>query len=625
VRLHDNTTQTAFELPAFTNGVADLAADIILGNHSVYGILELTLTAGYSHQNAVGEYRFKWILGVNANNSIWYTPQLIERRVTHHGPSQLYVADPAWDSTNSRYFIRVYHKASTGNNWEGHIKYSSLNATASNFLDNLSISGLLTSTSTANSHPAGHFLSDQTGDMNLILQSKAAGDPTLTFNSEAANRSGMIKFQDQGTQVGQIDYTHNGDTMNFYTGGTGSGHKELTLNESAGGKFRTRLAVGGDNPGDRAVYVEGGSAILELASTTHNQNASVWFRTNRDGTNADRWEIGTNIANGSSFELFNRVSSQSAFNIDSSNNTNLAQTQGTITTIGPSTASTSSKQGRLKLRGKNNYSDGSTWYGDYGELEFLTSTNMTASARGYLMTNAWKNNRFAFIQSSAADNSPVVNSTSATQIDNGNLIFDVDNSRHWTFHAPLIHLNGSTTDYMLHDGTYFKFVTSDGHIQIGPANSSYCHIQTDRARFYMNKRLIVDEGIIGSYDEDLKLYRADSATHSMTLSTTAATFTHDVVAFSDKKLKENIKTLDGSKVYDMRGVSFTRKDNGEDGSGVIAQEIQKVAPELVNETDGTLGVSYGNITGYLIEAIKDLKAEIEELKKCNKCNNCDCK
>ena len=74
-----------------------------------------------------------------------------------------------------------------------------------------------------------------------------------------------------------------------------------------------------------------------------------------------------------------------------------------------------------------------------------------------------------------------------------------------------------------------------------------------------------------------------------------------------------------AKVYDMRGVSFTRKDNGNESSGVIAQEIQKIAPELVNETDGTLGVAYGNLTGYLIEAIKDLKKEIEECKK-QKCN-----
>jgi len=89
----------------------------------------------------------------------------------------------------------------------------------------------------------------------------------------------------------------------------------------------------------------------------------------------------------------------------------------------------------------------------------------------------------------------------------------------------------------------------------------------------------------------------------------------DVVAYSDKKLKENIKTLDGSKVYKMRGVSFDRIDTGKKSSGVIAQEMQEVAPELVNESGDTLGVAYGNISGYLIEAIKELKAEIEELKK----------
>ena len=66
----------------------------------------------------------------------------------------------------------------------------------------------------------------------------------------------------------------------------------------------------------------------------------------------------------------------------------------------------------------------------------------------------------------------------------------------------------------------------------------------------------------------------------------------------------------------MRGVSFTRKETGEDSSGVIAQEIQEVAPELVNSsTDGTLGVAYGNLTGYLIEAIKDQQKQIDELKK----------
>jgi hypothetical protein len=97
------------------------------------------------------------------------------------------------------------------------------------------------------------------------------------------------------------------------------------------------------------------------------------------------------------------------------------------------------------------------------------------------------------------------------------------------------------------------------------------------------------------------------------------TATGDVVAYSDERLKSDIKTLDGSKVYNMRGVSFV-KDNKQ-SSGVIAQELEKIAPELVNNDSEYKSVAYGNITGYLIEAIKELKAEIEELKK----YKCDCK
>jgi hypothetical protein len=94
----------------------------------------------------------------------------------------------------------------------------------------------------------------------------------------------------------------------------------LTLDSSQNATFAGRVGIGGDNPGDRQLYVEGTASIIEIASTTHNQNASVWFRSNRDGTNADRWEIGTNISQGSNFELLNRATSTAAFHVDSSNN-----------------------------------------------------------------------------------------------------------------------------------------------------------------------------------------------------------------------------------------------------------------------------------------------------------------
>ena len=110
-------------------------------------------------------------------------------------------------------------------------------------------------------------------------------------------------------------------------------------------------------------------------------------------------------------------------------------------------------------------------------------------------------------------------------------------------------------------------------------------------------------------------YYLDPASTSTSLNVAGSgVFASDVIAFSDKKLKTNIKTLDGTKVLKMRGVSFDRIDNNKKGSGVIAQELQEIAPELITDNDGTLGVSYGNITGYLIEAIKNQQKQIDNLK-----------
>ena len=101
----------------------------------------------------------------------------------------------------------------------------------------------------------------------------------------------------------------------------------------------------------------------------------------------------------------------------------------------------------------------------------------------------------------------------------------------------------------------------------------------------------------------------------------AATFNNDVTAFSDARLKENVETIDNAldKVCAMRGVTFDRIDSTESGRqmGVIAQEIQDIVPEVVKvngDEDKTLSVSYGNMVGVLIEAIKELKEEIKELK-----------
>jgi hypothetical protein len=96
--------------------------------------------------------------------------------------------------------------------------------------------------------------------------------------------------------------------------------------------------------------------------------------------------------------------------------------------------------------------------------------------------------------------------------------------------------------------------------------------------------------------------------------TISGTFTEN----SSLRYKENVETIKYGldKVLQMRGVTYDKKDNGVKEMGVIAEEIYEVLPELVlkNEEGEVDSVSYGRITAVLIEAIKDLKKEIEDLK-----------
>jgi hypothetical protein len=103
--------------------------------------------------------------------------------------------------------------------------------------------------------------------------------------------------------------------------------------------------------------------------------------------------------------------------------------------------------------------------------------------------------------------------------------------------------------------------------------------------------------------------------------------TGNIVAYSDLRKKENIVTVDNAleKVNNLRGVYYNRIDDETKTRqiGVIAQEINTVIPEVVTHAEDVdeYGVSYGNLAGLFIEALKEqtniinnLKAEIDELK-----------
>lgn len=102
--------------------------------------------------------------------------------------------------------------------------------------------------------------------------------------------------------------------------------------------------------------------------------------------------------------------------------------------------------------------------------------------------------------------------------------------------------------------------------------------------------------------------------------------TGELTAYSDAKVKTNVKTIENALdiVTKMRGVTFDRIQDGKASVGVIAQEVKEVLPQVVNydEQADIHSVAYGNIVGVLIEAIKaqqvqiaELSAEVAKLKK----------
>ena len=89
-------------------------------------------------------------------------------------------------------------------------------------------------------------------------------------------------------------------------------------------------------------------------------------------------------------------------------------------------------------------------------------------------------------------------------------------------------------------------------------------------------------------------------------------------AASDARLKKNVSTIENALdiVDNLRGVWFDWKDTEREGReiGFIAQEVQEILPEVVNANGKFLGMQYSKITALLVEAIKELKAENEDLK-----------
>jgi len=91
----------------------------------------------------------------------------------------------------------------------------------------------------------------------------------------------------------------------------------------------------------------------------------------------------------------------------------------------------------------------------------------------------------------------------------------------------------------------------------------------------------------------------------------------DYNSSSDITLKEDIVDIKSAldTIKQLQGKSFTWKDGGAKGYGLIAQEVEKIIPDIVTTSNGIKGINYINIIAFLIEAVKDLSSQVDQLKK----------
>ena len=196
-------------------------------------------------------------------------------------------------------------------------------------------------------------------------------------------------------------------------------------------------------------------------------------------------------------------------------------------------------------------------------------------------------------------------------------------------------ISGDLTQWLNNTGaTILASVGFDGAIRttvgFGSVTSGktfgYPNFDTGAFGFYggtaSDKKLVVrGTGAAGSYTQTADLQQWQ--TYDGTTQTIVAKVDYlgnmtavSITLSSDERLKKNITPISGAldKVNKLNGYTFSRLDGNQREVGVIAQEVLEVMPELVKESDGYYSVAYPNMVALLIESIKELKREIEELK-----------
>lgn len=199
-------------------------------------------------------------------------------------------------------------------------------------------------------------------------------------------------------------------------------------------------------------------------------------------------------------------------------------------------------------------------------------------------------------------------------------------------------LNTNLNEIQNNDGTTSVSCKNDGGVSVHTTNHTYMF---QNGAISIRKDTVDNEGLVLGYENDtvrlshsdgidiLKSYynSFDNTPPSISIhgeidlkENVTARKDFDIYGginqLSDRRVKENIRVIDNplDKLERLEGVFYKNTMTGRDETGLIAQDVEKVLPEVVHEVNGYKTINYGNMIGLLIECMKDIK-NILDIKK----------
>ena len=185
------------------------------------------------------------------------------------------------------------------------------------------------------------------------------------------------------------------------------------------------------------------------------------------------------------------------------------------------------------------------------------------------------------------------------------------------------------TAFVIGNGGYNSDGAYDGHLSNAfevlfdgtTTIAGDLNVNSDKKVFFGNQSFIegATEGTVLILNADNNILFQPGGTSTVNFEPNGdAIFNGDVKVTSDKRLKSNIISLGSTltKLLQIDGKSYTmKKDESEKQKiGLLAQDIEKVFPELVSESNGIKSVNYQGLVPVLINALKEQQSEIDELK-----------